>query len=111
MKFNMQNMQGMLQQAQKMQEEMERMKSEVNAREVTADAGGGMVEVTMRGSGDLVSLKIAKEIVDPNEIEMLEDLVLAAVNKAKKDVDNMVSEEMGKLGGMMPEIPGMNLGF
>jgi len=98
----MQNMQGMLQQAQKMQEEMERMKSEMNAREVTADSGGGMVEVTMRGSGDLVSLKIAKEIVDPNEIEMLEDLVLAAVNKAKKDVDNMVAQEMGKLGGMMP---------
>lgn len=107
MKFNMQNM---LQQAQKMQEEMDKMKSEMNERQFTADTGGGMVEVTMNGSGSVVSIKIAKEIVDPDDIEMLEDLVLAAVNKAKKEVDNMLSQEMGKLSGILPNIPGFNLG-
>ena len=94
-----------------MQQEMEKIKEEVNKKTVNAEAGGGMVTVTMTGANELKEIKISKEIVDPNDIEMLEDLVVAAVNKATKAAADMVQEEMGKLGGMMPNIPGLNLPF
>ncbi len=105
------NMQAMLQQAQKVQQEMEKIKEEAKLKRVTSESGGGMVKVTMNGNQELIEIKIAKEVVDPNDIEMLEDLILAAVNKASQDSQNMVQEEMGKLGGMMPNIPGLNMGM
>lgn len=108
MKFNMQQM---LQQAQKVQQEMEKVKAEAKNKRVTSEAGGGMVKVTMNGDQEVLELKIAPEAVDPQDIEMLEDLIVAAVNKASKDSAAMVQEEMGKLGGMLPNIPGMNLGM
>jgi len=106
MKFNMQSL---LEQAQKMQEEMEQVKSEVNRKTVTAEAGGGMVTVTMSGNSELKQIKIAKEVVNPDDIEMLEDLIVAAINKANKAAGEMVQQEMGRLGGMLPNIPGLNL--
>ncbi len=108
MKFNVQDM---LKQAQQMQAEMEKVKKEINEKEVTSDAGGGMVTVKMNGGGELLSIKIAKEIVNPDDIEMLEDLVIAAINKAKKEADDMAQQEMGKINNMLPNIPGLNLGM
>jgi DNA-binding YbaB/EbfC family protein len=106
MKFNINQM---MQQAQKMQEEMERVKREIALKQVDAESGGGMVKVVMNGEQKVVSIKIAKEIVDPNDIEMLEDLVVAAVNKAWDKSTEMAKDEMNKLGGMLPNIPGFNL--
>lgn len=106
MKFDMQNM---LQQAQKMQEEMEKVRAEVNQKTVTAEAGGGMVSVTMTGANEVKSVKIAKEAIDTEDVEMLEDLIVAAMNKAVKETSDMVNQEMGKMSNMLPNIPGFNL--
>jgi nucleoid-associated protein EbfC len=105
MKFNMQ---ALLEQAQKMQEEMSKIKEEINEKTVTADAGGGMISVTMKGNNKIKQIKINKEAVNPDDIEMLEDLIVAAVNKASDEVKNMVDSEMSKYGGMIPNIPGLN---
>ncbi len=106
MKFDMQSM---LAQAQKMQEEMERIKKEVEAKTITAEAGGGMVTVTINGAQELKSIKIAKEAVDPRDVEMLEDLIVAAINKANKEAKDLAANQMGGLSSMMPNIPGLNL--
>ena len=106
MKFNMQ---AMLEQAQKMQQEMEKIKDETNKKTVSAESGGGMVTVTMTGANEIKKIKISKEVVNPDDIEMLEDLIVAAVNKASQYASEMVQSEMGKLGGMLPNIPGLNL--
>jgi nucleoid-associated protein EbfC len=105
MKFDMQNI---MEQAKKMQQEMERVKEEVNMKTMTAESGGGMVKVTITGNNKVLGVKIAKDIVDPNDIEMLEDLIVAAFNKALYDTAEMVKDEMSKVTGMMPNIPGMN---
>jgi nucleoid-associated protein EbfC len=105
------NMQSIMQQAQKVQQEIERIKIEAEQKTVTSDAGGGMVIVTMNGANKVLGIKISKEAVDPNDIEMLEDLIVAAVNKASKEAADMVSAEMSKVTGMLPNIPGMNLNF
>ena len=101
------DLQGLMQQAQKMQEEMERMKDEVAKKTVTAEAGGGMIKVTVNGANQVLSIKIQKEAVDPNDVEMLEDLVVAAVNKALTEVQELAAREMDKLQGMLPKIPGL----
>ncbi|ROL61488.1 YbaB/EbfC family nucleoid-associated protein [Bacteroidetes/Chlorobi group bacterium ChocPot_Mid] len=106
MKFNMQSI---LEQAQKMQEEMEKVKEDVNQKIVTAESGGGMVVVTMSGNNEVKQIKISKEVVNPDDVEMLEDLIVAAVNKANKAASDMVQQEMGRIGGMLPNIPGLNL--
>ncbi len=103
------DMQSMLAQAQKMQEEMEKVKKEVEAKIITAESGGGMVTVTMNGAQDIKSIKIAKEAVDPRDVEMLEDLIVAAINKANKEAKDLASNQMGGLSGMLPKIPGLNL--
>jgi len=103
------DMQSMLAQAQKMQQEMERIKGDVQKKVVTADSGGGMVTVTMTCSNEIQKINIAKELIDPEEIEMLEDLIVAAINKATKKAADTVNEEMKSIGGMMPNIPGLNL--
>lgn len=104
-------MQSLLEQAQKMQQELEKVKSEVAKKTVVGESGGGMVVVTMNGANRVLSIKIAKEIVNPEDIEMLEDLVVAAVNKAAEKAGDMVSGEMNRMGGMLPNIPGLNLGI
>ena len=108
MKFNMQ---GIMEQAQKMQEEVERVKEEASRKRVTADAGGGMVSVVMTGANELVEIKIAKELINPDEVEMLEDLIIAAVNKANNNAKEMFQEDMQKVTGMLPNIPGLNFGL
>jgi hypothetical protein len=98
----------MLEKVQKVQSEMERMKAEIAQKTVVAESGGGLVQVTMTGSNEVVAIKISKEIVDPNDIEMLEDLVVAAVNKASKAAGEMASEHMKSITGMLPNVPGIN---
>lgn len=78
-----QNMQAMVKQAQKMQEEMEKAQEELNEREYTTSAGGGMVECTINGKKELIALNIKKEAVDPDDVEILQDMIIGAVNEAK----------------------------
>ena len=106
MKLNMQNM---LQQAQKMQQELEKVKTEISQRTVTADSGGGMVIVTAKGNHQILSIKINKEIVNPDDIEMLEDLVVAGVNKAFQAAQLLADEEFGKVSSLLPNLPGLDL--
>ena len=98
------NMQSMMAQAQKMQQNMLKMQDELEAREVSASAGGGMVKVTVTGKKVVKSIEIAPDVVDPDDIEMLQDLVMAAIDEALETAENMVQEEMAKVTG------GMNLG-
>lgn len=99
------NMNAMLKQAQKMQENMMKKQEELNDQEFEATAGGGAVKVTAYGRKEIKSIEIAPQAVDPDDIEMLEDLILAATNEALRAADESVSSEMGKLTG------GLNLGL
>lgn len=106
----MPNMAGMMKQVQKMQERMAQVQQELEHKTLTAESGGGMVKVTANGKQQLVKIQIDKEVVNPDDVEMLEDLVLAAANKALEDAAKMAQEEMAKVtSGMMPNIPGLNL--
>ncbi len=100
------NMNNMIRQAQKMQAEMERIQAETEEKTVEATAGGGAVSVTMKGSRDLVSIKLSPEIVDPDDIEMLEDLIIAAVNEATKKANEMMEESMRAVTGGL-NVPGL----
>ena len=102
----MKNMGSMVKQAQKLQARMMKLQEELAERTVTAGAGGGMVQVVANGRQQVVSIAIEKEVVDPEDVEMLQDLVLAAVNDALSKSQEMVSSEMGKLTGGM-NIPGL----
>ena len=102
------NMNSMIKQAQKMQEDMTKKQEELNERLFTAKSGGGMVEVTISGAKEVKKITINPEIVNPEDIEMLEDMVVAAVNEAIKTVEEVTSEEMGKITGTM-HLPGMGL--
>ena len=99
------NMQQLMKQAQKMQENMQRKQEELNAREFSAASGGGMVKVTVNGAREVLSVEIDPQCVDPDDVEMLQDLVLSAVNGALKEAASTMEQEMGRLTG------GMNLGF
>jgi DNA-binding YbaB/EbfC family protein len=103
---NMGNMGNMMKKVQKLQADMAKMQEELKARTLEATAGGGVVKVTINGDKQVLSLKIDPAAVDPEDIEMLEDLVLAAVNEAIKKVDDMMAQEMGKLTGGL-KIPGL----
>ena len=98
------NQSAMLKQAQKMQQEMLRMQQEQEAKTFTAAAGGGMVKATVNGKHQLVGLEINPEAVDPDDVEMLQDMVVAAVNEAMRTADNEAANNMSRLTG------GMNLG-
>ncbi len=100
------NMNKMMQQAKKMQKKMEEMQSELENETVEATAGGGVVKVEVNGKREIVDLNIDEDAVDPEDVEMLEDLIIAAVNEAMRKVEDMMNEEMGKLTGGM-NIPGM----
>jgi len=95
-----------MKQAQMMQQKMQRLQEELEGREVEASAGGGMVTAKVNGKQQLLGLKIEPAAIDPEDTEMLEDLVLAAVNEALKKSQEMVQEEMGKLTGGL-NIPGL----
>ena len=100
------NMQSMLKQAQKMQEDMAATQQELEAREYTATAGGSMVEAKVTGKRELIALSIQPDVVDPEDVEMLEDLVKAAVNEALRAAAADSEEEMGKITGSM-NLPGL----
>lgn len=100
------NMNGLMKQAQKMQEEMAKAQAELEEREFTATSGGGAVTVVVSGKKELKSLTIEPEVVDPEDIEMLQDLVLSAVNEALRQVEETSNEEMSKITGGM-NLPGM----
>ncbi|OQY04565.1 MAG: YbaB/EbfC family nucleoid-associated protein [Desulfobacteraceae bacterium 4572_123] len=102
----MKNMGNMMKQAQKLQNKMLKMQEELAGKTVEASSGGGMVNVIANGRQQLVDIRIEKEVVDPDDVEMLQDLVLAAVNDALDKAQEMVSGEMGKLTGGM-NIPGL----
>ena len=111
-----QNMQSMIKQAQKMQEEMEKTQEELNEREYTTSAGGGMVECTINGGGAVTAvvdgkhivkkLEIKPEVVDPEDVDMLADLVMAAVNEAIRKVEEIHATEMEKITGGL-SLPGL----
>ncbi len=100
------SMAGMLKQAQKMQQEMVRLQEEASKKTVEATSGGGMVSAVVNGKQQLVSLKIEEDVVDPSDVEMLQDLIVAAINEAMKKSQELVAAEMGKLTGGM-NIPGL----
>ena len=94
----------MMKQAQKMQQQMLRMQQEQEAKTFTAQAGGGMVAATVNGKHELVSLQINPEAVDPDDVEMLQDMIIAAVNEATRAADAEAADNMSRLTG------GLNLG-
>jgi len=96
----------LMRQAQKMQEEMVKAQEEAKKKTVEATAGGGMVTVVASGAGEIISIKIEKDVVNPEDVEMLQDLILAASNEALRRAQELVSDEMSKLTGGL-QIPGM----
>jgi len=105
---NMGNMQKMLKQVQKMQQDMAKLQEELNERTVEATAGGGMVKAVVNGKQELVSLTINPQAVDPEDVEMLADMVMAAVNEGLRKAKEMVAEEMNKItGGLNLNLPGL----
>ena len=99
-------MQSMLKQAQKMQEDMAEKQAELEAREYDVAAGGGVVNVKINGKKEILEVKLSPEIVDPDDIETLEDLIVAGVNEAIKKVEAISAEEMQKITGSIG-LPGM----
>jgi len=95
-----------MKQAQQMQKKMLQMQEELAQRTVEATVGGGMVTVTVNGKSEVLQVKIEPQVVDPDDVEMLEDLVVAGVNEALRKAQEMASEEMGKLTGGL-KIPGL----
>ncbi len=101
-----QNMQAMIKQAQKMQADMEQLQEELNAKEYDIAAGGGAVNVKINGKKEIISIKLDEDIVDPEDIETLEDTLVAAMNEAIKKVDDTNSEAMNKITGNL-SMPGL----
>jgi len=104
----MKNMNNMMKQAQKLQKKMFRAQQDLATKTVEASSGGGMVKVVANGAQKIESITIEKEVVDPEDVEMLQDLVIAAANDALEKSQEMISAEMGKLtGGLNLNIPGL----
>ncbi len=102
----MKGMGNMMKQAQKLQSKMASLQEEMAEKVVEATAGGGMIKVTANGRQQILSIQIEKEVVDPDDVEMLQDLILAAINDALTKSSEMVSAEMSKLTGGL-QIPGL----
>ena len=101
-----QNMNSVIKQAQKMQEEMERVQQETEEEQVEATSGGGAVKVVVNGKKELISIKLDPDAVDPDDVETLEDLIMAAVNEGVKKAEEIMSERMGAITGGL-NIPGL----
>lgn len=101
------NMGNLMKQAQKMQKDMEKMQEELQDKTVEATAGGGAVTVTATGKKEIKEIKIKPEVIDPDDVEMLQDLILAAVNEALRKADEMASTEMNRITGGMGGLPGL----
>jgi len=93
------NMNNLMKQAQRMQRQMEEGQKELETKEFTASAGGGAVEVTVSGKKEVIKVTLAEEVVDPEDIEMLQDLIMAATNEALRQVEEASNEFMGKMTG------------
>ena len=104
--FGGMNMNNLMKQAKKMQEEMQKSQEELSSKEFDATAGGGAISVKVTGEKVIKEIKIKPDVVDPEDVEMLEDLVLSAINEALKKADEETSSKMGKLTGGL-NIPGM----
>jgi len=107
----MKNLGQMMKQAQAMQAKMAEMQAKLGQLEVTGQSGGGMVKAILNGKSELRSLKIDASLVDPNEVEVMEDLIVAAVNDAKAKVEARVAEEMKQVTGGLDLPPGLKLPF
>lgn len=107
----MKNIGQMMKQAQQMQAKMAEMQEQLAAAEVTGVAGGGLVQVTMNGKGELRNLTIEPSLVDPDDVEVLEDLIVAAANDAKAKVEAYVQQQMQEITGGMQLPPGLKLPF
>jgi len=103
-----QNFGNIMKQAKKMQEQMGKLQQELETKTIEAQAGGGMVRVVVNGKFEIVSLKIEKDVVNPEDIEMLQDLVSAAVNEGIRKAQEMAAAEMAKITGGL-NIPGMSM--
>lgn len=101
------NMSNLMKQAQKMQRQMEENAKEMETKEFTAAAGGGAVEVTVSGKREIVKVKLKEEVVDPEDVEMLEDLIVAAANEALRKVEEESTQAMSKLTGGMGGLGGL----
>lgn len=102
------NMQQMMKQIQKMQQNMARMQEEIAARTVEGSAGGGAIKVVVTGDKAVKGITLSKEVVDPDDVEMLQDMILAAINDAMKKAEEMADAEMKKvMPAGMPKIPGL----
>ena len=100
----------MMKQVQQMQAKMEEMQAELETLEIEAASGGGMVKAVVNGKQDLISIEIDPEVVDKDDVEMLQDLIVAAINSAREKAGELQAEKMSSItGGMLP--PGMNLPF
>lgn len=101
-----QNMQSMLRQAQKMQEDIETKKAELEEKEYVVTSGGGMVEITVKGNHEIKAIGLNPEVVDPDDVEMLEDMLVAAFNEAMRQIDEESQRELEKVTGGL-NIPGL----
>lgn len=101
-----QNMQSMLRQAQKMQEDIEAKKAELDEKEYVVSSGGGMVEITIKGNHEVKSIGLNPEVVDPDDVEMLEDMLTAAFNEAVRQIEEESQRELDKVTGGL-SIPGL----
>jgi len=97
----------LMKQAQQMQQKMLKLQEEIAKKTLDASVGGGMVTVTVNGKSEVLRIKIEPQVVDPDDVDMLEDLVVAGVNEALRKAQEMMSEEMGKLTGGL-KIPGLS---
>jgi DNA-binding YbaB/EbfC family protein len=107
----MKNLGQMMKQIQGMQTQMQEMQAALERLEITGQSGGGMVSVTLNGKGEMHGVKIDPKLLDPKDVEMLEDLIMAAAKDAKAKVDQHVASEMSRLTGGLPLPPGLKLPF
>lgn len=101
------NMNNLMKQAQRMQRQMEESQKELEEKEFTASAGGGAVEITISGKKEVTKVKLKEEVVDPDDVEMLEDLIMAATNEALRKVEEETTEAMSKLTGGLGGLGGL----
>ncbi len=101
------NMNNLVKQAQKMQKDMEKLQEELKDRTIETSAGGGAITVVATGKKEIKEIVIKPEVVDPDDVEMLQDLIVAAVNEAIRKADEMVNSEMNKITGGLGGIPGL----
>jgi hypothetical protein len=103
------NMGNLMKQAQKMQRQMEEAQKELEEKEVTATAGGGAIEVTVSGKHEITRVKLSQDVVDPDDVETLEDLIMAAVNEAYRQLDELSQASMSRITGGVGNLNGLTL--